>query len=77
MYSTKIKVQYKSGSPVQGVKVVLSISGLMSGGITKTVFSDYNGDVIINHTSKGNAKLIVNGSTKATIKVPTNTVVFL
>ena len=77
MYYTKVIVQYKGGSKAKGVKVSLSISGILSGGVTKNVYTDRFGVAIISHESRGNAKVMVNGSTKTTMQVPGETVVFL
>jgi len=77
MYYTKVIVQYKSGSKAQGVKVVLSISGILSGGVTKNVYTDRHGVAIISHESRGSAKVIVKGTTRTTMQVPGETVVFI
>lgn len=77
MYSTKIKIQYNSGSPASGKKVVLSISGILSGGVTSPAYTDNKGIVVINHSAKGEAKIIVSGTTKGTLYVPGETVLFI
>lgn len=77
MYYTKVIVQHRSGSKAQGVKVGLSISGILSGGVTSNVFTDRHGVASISHESRGSAKVMVNRTTKTTIQVPGETVVFL
>lgn len=75
-YYTKIHVQHRDGSIAKNTKVSLSISGGLSGGVASG-FTDNYGTAIIGHESRGTAKIIVNGSTKDTINVPGETVVFL
>ena len=77
MYYTKVIVQYSSGSKVQGVKVALSISGMLSGGVTQIVYTDRHGVALITHESRGSAKVMVKGTTRATVQVPCETVVFI
>lgn len=77
MYYTKIIVQHKNGSKARGVKVALSISGILSGGVTQNVYTDRDGVAIIPHESRGSAKVMVKGTTRTTIKVPGETVVFI
>lgn len=77
-YRSIVYVQYKSGSKPKGVKVSLSISGgLLSGGTTKTYYTDRDGRAIIEHSSTGTATVYVSGSKKGTFKVPGETVVFI
>ena len=77
MYYTKVIVQHSDGTKVRGAKVALSISGILSGGVTKNVYTDRYGVAIIPHESRGSAKVMVNGRTRATVKVPCETVVFI
>lgn len=77
MYYTKVIVQYNTGSKAQGVKVALSINGIMSGGVTQNVYTDRHGVAIISHESRGSAKIMVKGTTRATAQVPCETVVFI
>jgi len=76
-YYTKIHVQHKDGSIAKGVKVSLSISGTLSGGVTSNSFTDNYGTAIIGHESRGTAKVMVNGRTMDTIQVPGETAVFI
>ncbi len=77
MYYTKVIVQYSGGSKAQGVKVALSISGMLSGGVTQNVYTDRHGVAIVPHESRGSAKVMVKGTTRATVQVPCETVVFI
>lgn len=72
---SKVVVQYQSGSAASGISVVLSFSGL--GGVTKKVFTDSKGIAVVEHSSSGQAKVIVDGSTKGTMRAPGETVVFI
>ncbi len=76
-YYTKVHVQYKDGSIAKGVKVSLSLSGAISGGVTSNSFTDHYGIAIIGHDTKGTAKVIVNGITRDKIHVPSETSVFI
>jgi hypothetical protein len=74
---TKIIVQRKNGSMVQGARVSLSISGVFSGGVTGSVLTDRYGVAIIEHQSTGEAKVLVNGFSQGSVRVPGETVVFI
>jgi len=77
-YISIVYVQYKSGSKPKGVRVSLSISGgLLSGGTTKTFYTDKDGRAMIEHSSTGKATVYVNGIKKGTFRVPGETVVFI
>ena len=73
-YYSKVHVQYKSGSKASGAKVCLSFT---SGGVTKNFYTDSNGTAIIEHASRGEAKVIVRGTTRAKIQAPGETVAFI
>lgn len=77
MYYSKIIVQHSDGSKAQGAKVALSISGLLSGGVTQNVYTDRFGEALIPHERGGSAKVLVNGTARATIQAPGETVVFV
>jgi hypothetical protein len=74
---TKVIVQRRNGSMVQGIRVALSISGVFSGGVTNSVLTDRHGVAIIEHQSIGEAKVLVNGTTKGKLRVPGETVIFI
>ena len=77
-YRSIVYVQYKSGRKPKGVRVSLSISGgLLSGGTTKTFYTDSEGKAIIEHSSSGLATVYVQGSKKGTFRVPGETVIFI
>lgn len=77
MYYTKVIVQYSDGTKARGARVALSISGMLSGGLTKNFYTDRHGVAIVEHESRGSAKVMVNGTIKATIQAPGETVVFV
>jgi len=77
MYYTKVIVQYNNGTKAQGARVALSISGVLSGGVTNFFYTDRYGVAIIQHESRGSAKVMVKGTTRATVQVPCETVVFI
>lgn len=77
MPTTRVTVQYSSGTPAKGQKVVLSISGILTGGVTPAVYTNDRGVAIIDHSATGEAKIIVNGTTKRSERVPCDTVVFI
>lgn len=56
-----------SGSPKQGAKVVLSFN---SGGVTSPVYTDRNGAAVIQHDGTGTASVIVDGTTKTSMRAP-------
>lgn len=67
---TTINVQYKSnGKPASGYRVVLSFTGLL-GGTTADVLTDSRGIARITHSSVGEAKIIVQGTTRQTVHCP-------
>ncbi len=77
-YRSIVYVQNKGGGKPKGISVSLSISGgLLSGGTTKTFYTDRDGKAIIEHSSSGLATVYVKGSKKGTFRVPGETVIFL
>ena len=75
-YISKINVQYASGTKARGVRVCLSFKSFWSG-VTKSYFTDKHGVVLIEHASKGEADVIVNGKTRGNFHAPSETVVFI
>jgi hypothetical protein len=75
MAHTTVTVEYQSsGKPAAGRSVVLSFtSGL--GSTTGAVRTGTDGRACIEHTSIGEAKVIVDGTTKCTVRCPTSVVV--
>ena len=51
---------YRDGKPVEGKKVTISISGILSGGHASGI-TDRSGCATISHASEGSAKVFVNG----------------
>jgi hypothetical protein len=70
-------VEYRSsGKPASGREVVLSFtSGL--GGVSRAVRTGSEGRACIEHASTGEAKVIVDGTTKCKVKCPTDIVVHI
>lgn len=57
----------RNGSPKPGAKVVLSFA---SGGVSAPVRTDRDGRAVISHDGSGTAKIIVDGSTRGTMRAP-------
>lgn len=74
MPSSMIQVYTSSGSPASGRTVVLSFS---TGGVTRSVRTDRNGKAVVCHDRTGQAKVIVDGTTRGTIRAPDSIVVKL
>lgn len=77
MAESVIVVQRKGGGYVQGAKVTLGFSGLFSGGVTDTVYTDSNGEAIISHSNTGETTVYVNGSDKGKMKAPGKKLIFI
>ena len=76
-YRSVVYVQYKSGSKASGIKVQLGFSGLLSGGMTSSYYTDSSGRAIVEHSSRGTATVYVKGSKRGTFQAPGETVVFI
>jgi hypothetical protein len=70
--NSTVCVYDKNGHPVKNKKVSISISGIISGGMAEG-FTDRNGCAEISHSSKGTAKVFVNGHHVCTFTVPGRT----
>lgn len=71
MPTTTIKVQYQSsGGPVSGARVSLTFTGGI-GGVSGTESTDSHGIARIDHSSAGEAKVIINGTSRGTVRCPT------
>lgn len=68
-----IYLQTRQGSKPKGKKVVLHFSS----GMTSPVYTDGEGKVVIEHSSKGNATVYVNGRNKGQLKCPGEKYIFL
>lgn len=77
MAESVIVVQRNGGGYVQGAKVTLGFSGLLSGGVTDTVYTDSNGEAIISHSNTGEATVYVNGSDRGKMKTPGKKLIFI
>ena len=67
--NSKVYVYDRNGKPVKNKKVTISISGLLSGGMTYG-FTDSSGCANISHKSEGSSKIFVNGRHVADFTVP-------
>lgn len=72
-----VYLQKKNGSKPKGQRVVLSIAGVLSGGMTKAVYSNSDGVAVIQHSSKGKAELYVNRKSHGTMRVPGEKYIFI
>lgn len=57
----------RGGSPKPGAKVVLSFA---TGGVTPATHTDRDGRAVISHDGTGTAKVIVDGTTRGTLRAP-------
>ena len=70
MPQTTIRVQYQSsGKPTPGYRVTLSFTSAL-GGVTGTIVTDAQGIARIDHASVGEAKVIVQGTTRTVVRCP-------
>lgn len=72
--NTTICVYDSKGDPVRNKKVTISIAGVFSGGMADG-FTDSTGCANISHSSKGQAKIFVNGRNVGVLTVPGRTTV--
>ncbi len=77
MPESVVVVQRSGGNYVKGVKVTLGFSGILSGGVTQSVFTDSNGEAIISHSNTGKATVYVDGNNKGTMNTPGRKIVFI
>jgi hypothetical protein len=66
---SSVYVYDKKGRPVSNKKVSISIGGIFSGGMADG-WTDGGGCATISHSSKGSAKIFVNGRHVANFRVP-------
>lgn len=70
MSITTVRVQYgSSGKPAAGQRVSLSFTGGF-GGVTDTELTDSHGIARIEHSTVGEAKIIVQGTSRGTARCP-------
>ncbi|MBI2479751.1 MAG: hypothetical protein HYV60_14295 [Planctomycetia bacterium] len=70
MAVTTVRVQYgSSGKPASGYRVSLTFTGGL-GGVTESVNTDSHGIARIQHASVGEAKIIVQGTTRGIAHCP-------
>jgi len=72
MPSSTVTVRYSStGKPAKNQRVVLSINGAISGGMTDTEVTDSSGNATIDHEAKnGTAEVIVDGRRCGQMRIP-------
>jgi hypothetical protein len=80
MPDSVIVVQRRGGGYVKGAKVSLGFSFAdhpLSAGVTKSFYTDDEGEATINHSNTGRATVYVNGADMGTINAPDRKVVFI
>jgi hypothetical protein len=71
MHTSVIKVyDAKLRRMAKRARVVLSIDGIFSGGMTKEVYTDDDGVAYVTHSSSGMASVFINGKECGRMKVP-------
>lgn len=73
MAESVIVVQRNGGGYVQGARVVLGFSN----GVTDSVYTDSDGEAVIEHRTTGNATVYVNGQDKGSMNTPGRKLVFI
>lgn len=73
MAESLVVVQRSGGGYVQGAKVVLGFSN----GVTSAVYTDSNGEAVIEHSTTGQAKVYVNGSEKGSMTAPGRKLIYI
>lgn len=64
VYDSKLKKMAKRA------RVVLSIDGIFSGGMTKEVYTNEDGVAYVSHSSKGKATVYINGKDVGRMSAP-------
>ena len=73
MAESVVVVQRSGGGYVQGARVVLGFSN----GVTNSVYTDSNGEAVIEHSTTGHATVYVNGSDKGSMNAPGRKLIFI
>lgn len=73
MAESVVAVQGTGGGYVQGARVALGFSK----GVTDSVYTDRNGEAVIEHRTTGNATVYVNGLDKGSMNAPGRKLVFI
>lgn len=73
MPESVVVVQRNGGGYVQGARVVLGFSN----GVTDSVYTDSDGEAVIEHLGSGNATVYVNGQDKGSMNTPGRKLVFI
>lgn len=67
MACTTVTVQYASGAPAPGYRVTLSF---LNGGVTPSASTDRHGRAVLNHSTVGEAKILVQGNERDRVHCP-------
>ena len=73
MAESVIVVQKNGGGYVESARVTLSFTF----GVTDTVYTDRNGEAVVEHLSTGQATVHVNGEKRGTMNTPGRKLVFI
>ena len=73
MAESVIVVQRNGGGYVKGARVRLGFTF----GLTDTVYTDSDGEAVVEHSSTGQATVYVNGAKRGTMNTPGRKLVFI
>lgn len=73
MAESVVIIQRNGGGYVQGARVVLGFSN----GVTESVYTDRDGEAVIEHSTTGNVTVYVNGQDKGSMNTPGRKLVFI
>ena len=73
MAESVIVVQQNGGGYVQGARFALGFSN----GVTDSVYTDRDGEAVIEHRTTGNATVYINGQDKGSMNPPGKKLVFI
>lgn len=73
MAESVVVVQRNGGGYVKGSRVVLGFSN----GVTDSVYTDSDGEAVIEHRNTGSATVYVDGSDKGSMNTPGRKLIFI
>lgn len=73
MPDSVVVIQRNGGGYVQGARVALGFSN----GVTDSVYTDSDGEAVIEHSTTGNATVYVNGQDKGSMNAPGRKLIFI
>ncbi len=73
MAESVVVVQRNGGGYVHGARVALGFSN----GVTDSVYTDNDGEAVIEHLTTGHATVYVNGQDKGSMNAPARKLVFI